>query len=195
VIQGFGAVGRHAARFLAARGAVVVGVSDRGGAVADPAGLDLDALLALKAEGRSVRDLAGIRAIPGDDLIGVECEIWIPAARPDVLRADNVARLRAKLVLQGANIPATPEAEAALHERRILSLPDFIANAGGVICAAVEYHGGTQSQAFEVIGERLRENTRAVLARARDRGIPPREAAFEIARSRVAEASIYRRRG
>jgi glutamate dehydrogenase (NAD(P)+) len=194
-LQGFGAVGRHAARFLAERGAAIVAVSDRGGAVVDSHGLDLPALLDLKAAGRSVRELSGGRAIAADDLVGVDCDIWVPAARPDVLRADNVARLRAKLVLQGANIPATADAEAAMHARGIVSVPDFIANAGGVICASVEYHGGTESQAFAVIGERIRANTAAVLTRSRARRIPPREAALEIARARVDEASTYRRRG
>ncbi|NIR59089.1 MAG: Glu/Leu/Phe/Val dehydrogenase, partial [Gammaproteobacteria bacterium] len=75
-----------------------------------------------------------------DDVLEVDCDIWIPAARPDVLRADNVDRLQTRLVLQGANIPCTPEAEATLHERGVLVVPDFVANAGGVICAAVEYH-------------------------------------------------------
>ena len=69
----------------------------------------------------------------------VPCDILIPAARPDVLRADNVERLNCKLVVQGANIPATPEAERYMFERGVVSVPDFIANAGGVICAAVEY--------------------------------------------------------
>ncbi len=78
-----------------------------------------------------------------DAVIDVECDIWIPAARPDVIRDDNVARLRARLVLQGANIPFTLGAEKLLHERGVLVVPDFIANAGGVICAAMEYRGAT----------------------------------------------------
>jgi glutamate dehydrogenase/leucine dehydrogenase len=95
--------------------------------------------------------------------------------------------------LQGANIPATPEAEAMLHERGALSVPDFIANAGGVICAAVEYHGGTEAQAFAVIGDKIRANTRAVLERARAERLLPRAAAIDLARKRVTEAQRYRR--
>jgi glutamate dehydrogenase (NAD(P)+) len=108
-VQGFGAVGRHAASFLADKGALLVAASDSKGAIADPDGLDIEKLDALKAEGKSVVDHHGSKKI--DDMVGVECDIWIPAARPDVLREENVDRLKARLVLQGANIPATPGAE------------------------------------------------------------------------------------
>jgi glutamate dehydrogenase/leucine dehydrogenase len=192
-IQGFGAVGRHAARFLAARGAVLVAAADSRGAIANAAGLDVARLVAFKDDGGSLRDFPGGTPLDGDALVAVDCDVWIPAARPDVLDAENAGRLRAKLVLQGANIPATPEAEAMLHARGVVSVPDFIANAGGVICAAVEYHGGTETQAFAVIEEKIRANTRAVLARARDGGVLPRVAAEELARARVVEAATYRR--
>ena len=192
-IQGFGAVGRHAARFLAERGAVLVAVGDSRGALARSEGLDVAQLIAFKDEGGTVADFpAGTRLAAGD-LVGVDCDIWIPAARPDVLDEGNAGRLRAKLVLQGANIPATPEAEAMLHARGVISVPDFIANAGGVICAAVEYHGGTETQAFAVIADKVRANTRAVLARARDGGLLPRAAAEDLARARIMEAAGYRR--
>jgi glutamate dehydrogenase/leucine dehydrogenase len=192
-IQGFGAVGRHAARRLAERGAVLVAVADSRGAIANPDGFDLARLVAFKEEGGSLRDFPGGTRLAGEDLVAVDCDIWIPAARPDVLDAGNAGRLRARLVLQGANVPATPEAEAMLHARGVVSVPDFIANAGGVICAAVEYHGGTEAQAFAAIEEKIRENTRAVLARARAAGLLPRAAAEALARARVAEAARYRR--
>jgi glutamate dehydrogenase (NAD(P)+) len=196
VVQGFGSVGRHAARFLRERGAVLVGAADSRGAIHAPdaaAGLDLDALIALKAAGRSVAECAGAKPVAQGDLVGLDCDIWIPAARPDVIRADNQARLRARLVLPGANIGVTPEAEAALHARGVCVLPDFIANAGGVICAAVEYHGGTRGQAFETIEEKIRANTAAVLGEARARSALPREAAVAMARARVERAGALRR--
>jgi glutamate dehydrogenase (NAD(P)+) len=96
-------------------------------------------------------------------VIDIPCEIWIPAARPDVIHAGNVARLQAKLVAEGANIPCTAEAEEALAARGILVLPDFIVNAGGVICAAVEYRGGTQTTALALIDEKIRTNTAAMV--------------------------------
>jgi glutamate dehydrogenase/leucine dehydrogenase len=192
-IQGFGAVGVHAARFLAERGATLVAAADSRGAVVNPDGLDVGRLIAFKQDGGSLRLFSGGTPLAGEDLVGVDCEIWIPAARPDVLDAANVGRIRAKLVLQGANIPATGEAEALLHARRVVVVPDFIANAGGVMCAAVEYHGGTQAQAFAVIEEKIRENTAVVLTKARDRRLLPRAAAEELARQRIMEAAGYRR--
>jgi glutamate dehydrogenase (NAD(P)+) len=193
VVQGFGAVGRHAARFLTDKGARLVGVSDSQGATADPDGLDVDRLVAIKQEGRSVAELRGAERIEPEDLIGIDCDIWIPAARPDVLREDNVDALKARLVIQGANIPATPGAERRLHDRGILSIPDFIANAGGVIAASVEYHGGSEKLATDSIAEKVAANTRAVLGMARVRRIPPREAAAELAQARVQRAMSFRR--
>ncbi len=193
IVQGFGAVGRHAARFLADKGARLIAASDTKGAVHDPSGLDIGRLEALKAEGKSVVDLEGAKAVDAEDIVGIACDIWIPAARPDVIRESNVEALRARLVLQGANIPATPGAEQRMHERGILSIPDFIANAGGVIAAAVEYHGGTEKAAFDTIAEKISANTRAVLTMAAERRTLPREAAIELARTRVQRAMSVRR--
>lgn len=127
-----------------------------------------------------------------DALIDVECEIWIPAARPDVIREDNVGRLRAKLVASGANIPATAGAERRLHEQGILCLPDFIANAGGVICAAKEYQGSTESAAFDTIAGKIRANTEQVPAETQRRQIRPRDAAVALATERVKRAMNVR---
>jgi glutamate dehydrogenase/leucine dehydrogenase len=193
VVQGFGSVGMHAARFLAERGARLVAVADSAGARHCPDGFDVTALVAHKRAGGRVADFAQGRAIHPDALLEVESEIWIPAARPDVLREDNVERLATRVVAQGANIPATPGAERRLTERGILVIPDFIANAGGVICAAVEYHGGSESQALAAIEERIRRNTLEVLTTALRDGIPPRDAALAMARQRVLEAMTYRR--
>jgi glutamate dehydrogenase (NAD(P)+) len=192
-VQGFGAVGRHAARFLIDRGATLVAASDSRGAIHRPDGLDFPTLLAHKEQGRSLGVFPGGRAVSGEDLVGVDCDIWIPAARPDVLHEGNIARLKARLVLQGANIPATSVAEQWMHEHGIINVPDFIANAGGVICASVEYHGGTQRQAMDVIEDRIRNNTAMVLHQARSRGVLPRQAAIDIARRRVEEAMGYQR--
>jgi glutamate dehydrogenase/leucine dehydrogenase len=191
-VEGFGAVGQHAARFLTRRGARLVAVSDSRGAIHNPAGLDVDALIAHKRTGSAVSAFPHGRPIDRDALVGVECEIWIPAARPDTLTADNVTRLQAKLILQGANIPATEAAEEWMHAHGVLSVPDIVANAGGVICAAVEYHGGTESQALAAIEERIRLNTQETLDRARAGTLLPRQAAIQMARVRIEEAMRYR---
>ena len=193
VVQGFGSVGKHAARFLAAKGAVLVGAADSQGTLSQATGIDVKQLIQLKDAGKSVLDYPSGEKLERDAVIDIECDIWIPAARPDVLRADNVSRVKAKLIPQGANIPCTPEAEQILHEKQILVLPDFIANAGGVICAAVEYHGGTQTLAFQTIEEKIRENTKLVLEDAAKRRIPPRQAAVALAERRVRTAMTYRR--
>lgn len=192
-VQGFGAVGSHAARFLAKKGVKLVAASDTKGAVADPNGLDIKELVQLKANGKSVRDLKGAKAMDPDELVAVACDIWLPAARPNVLSAANIGRLKTRLVLQGANIPATAEAEKHMHERGILSIPDFIANAGGVITAAVEYHGGTEKTAFDTIAEKVASNTRAVLENAKAKRILPRDAAVALAKARIRRAMDLRR--
>lgn len=194
-IQGFGSVGRHAARFLGERGARLVAASDSRGTLVDPAGIDVDALIETKRQGASVIDFPAGEKRDGDAIVGVECDIWIPAARPDVLRGDNVDRLRARLVVQGANIPATREAEQRLHERGILNVPDFVANAGGVICAAVEYAGGSQGTALRTIEEKIRTNVARVLEDASESKDPPRVAAERIAVTRVEAAMSYGRWG
>jgi glutamate dehydrogenase/leucine dehydrogenase len=192
-VQGFGAVGRHAARELVARGAVLVAASDSTGTISDPDGLDVAALTALKRAGGALRDHAAGRKGAPDDILPVPCDLWIPAARPDVVRADNVALLDTRLVAQGANIPFTLEAEAALHARGVLVLPDFIANAGGVICAAVEYAGGSETEALARIVERIRRNTAEVLDEAASRRTTPRAAAVALAEGRIRQAMALRR--
>jgi glutamate dehydrogenase (NAD(P)+) len=192
-VQGFGAVGRHAARFLAGQGAVLVGAADSRGTIYNPAGLDCQTLIGLKDEGASVADCRDGESLPREAIVGLPCDIWIPAARPDVVDETNVDRLQARLVVQGANIPLTAEAERRLHARGVLTVPDFIANAGGVICAAMELRGATESAALEAIEEKIRRNTRLVLADARERRIPPRQAAVAMAEGRVREAMGLRR--
>jgi glutamate dehydrogenase/leucine dehydrogenase len=192
-VQGFGAVGKHAARFLAQKGAILVAASDTSGTLADASGLDVAELIALKGAGGALRDHARGAKLDAEAILDVECDIWIPAARPDVVRADNAKRLRTKLMPQGANIPCTLEAEKILQERGILVVPDFIANAGGVICASVEYRGGTERAAFDHIDARIRDNTRVVLEESRTKRILPRAAAEALAERRVLEASQTRR--
>jgi glutamate dehydrogenase/leucine dehydrogenase len=192
-VQGFGAVGIHAARFLARLGAKLVAASDSQGAIINRDGLPVDDLISHKRRGKPLIAFPHGKAIPSEGLVSVDCDIWIPAARPDVLNKDNVAELKARMVLQGANIPATDDAETWMHANNVLCVPDFIANAGGVICASVEYHGGSETQAMATIEEKVRRNTEEVLNQARARKCTPRQAAIDMARSRVQEAMKFRR--
>ena len=192
-MQGFGAVGKHAARCLTQKGAVLVAVADSLGAVSNPDGLDVEQLITLKSKGRSVTDYLDAKKMARDDVIDVPCDIWIPAARPDVIHEDNVNRLNTRLVVQGANIPFTYRAEKILHDKGVLCIPDFIANAGGVICAAMEYEGGNQAAALASIEEKLRYNTEQVLEAVKHKQILPREAAMELAVKRLKKAMSLRR--
>lgn len=192
-IEGFGNVGRHAAQFLEKIGAKLVAASDMGGAVFDPQGIRVAKLAEAKRRAGSVTAYTSGKRISQKELLTVPCDILVPAARPDTIRADNAHAVQARLILQGANIPATPEAEAILHQRGVLSVPDFIANAGGVICAAVEFHGGSEATAFTQIAEKIRRNAEEVIRRSRDEKLEPRRAAVELARERIQSAMALRR--
>jgi glutamate dehydrogenase (NAD(P)+) len=127
-------------------------------------------------------------------VIAADCDIFVPAARPDVITDANAHQVKATLVLEGANIPATPKAEIELHGRGVLCLPDCVVNAGGVICAAAEYAGAGRARAFELIAQTIDDNTRLVIERSRTQGALPRAVAEEIATERVIEAMSFRRR-
>lgn len=192
-IEGFGNVGRPAAQFLARMGVRLVAASDSQGAIHDPKGLDVERLAEVKRTTGSVINSPNGRKLPAADLFSLPCDILIPAARPDCIRADNVQTIQAKLILQGANIPATAEAETLLYQRGILVVPDFIANAGGVICASVEFHQGTEAMAMQQIAHKIRANTEAVLRRSQQEHIEPRHAAIKLAQDRVQAAMGFRR--
>ena len=193
VVQGFGAVGKNVARFLVDQGALLVAVADSHGAIHNPDGLNVKDLLELKQDGKCVTDYLDATKMGRDDVIEVGCDIWIPAARPDVVNEDNVNRLNTRMVVEGANIPFTPGAEKILHDKGVLCVPDFIANAGGVICAAMEYQGASEAAALQSIEEKLRRNTRLVLEEVRHKNMLPREAATQLALQRVKTAMSFRR--
>ena len=192
-IQGFGNVGQHAARYLAERGTILTVATDIDGTIHNEDGIDIEELVKCMQSDKGVTGYADATKLERDDFIDIECDIFVPAAQPDVLTEDNAHRLGCQVILQGANIPCTAKAEKILYDRGILNIPDFVANAGGVICGSVEYHGGTKNQAFTEIAEKMRENTRAVMNKSNAEKILPRDAALVLARERVKEAMSYRR--
>jgi len=192
-VQGYGAVGRHAAHCLAEKGARIVAVADSQGAAFHAKGFDLARLDALKAEAQTVADYPGADGAERDAIITADCDILVPAARPDVINISNADAIKARLIIEGANIPATVDAEEALHKRGVLIIPDFIANAGGVICAAVEHRGGTEAEAMKTIADKIAKNTREVLQVVKDTGALPRDAALKLAETRLQEAMSFRR--
>jgi glutamate dehydrogenase (NAD(P)+) len=193
VVQGFGAVGKHAARFLGQAGVKLIAASDSTATVLDPAGLSVDQLIVWKDSGKSLADYTGAEVLERDAVVGIECDIWAPAARPDVIDMSKVDQLKTRVVIEGANIPITEDAERALHRRAVLVVPDFVANAGGVICAALEYRGASERDVFAVIEEKIRRNTEETLDNARRDQVTPREAAVQLARGRVHRAMTLRR--
>ncbi|WP_214415767.1 Glu/Leu/Phe/Val family dehydrogenase [Sphaerisporangium fuscum] len=199
-VQGLGAVGRAAVRRLAELGAVVVAASTVAGCAYDPDGLDVDRLLALSAElgDDCVREYG--RSYPADHALAVTADILVPAAREDVIDARVAGLTTARLVVEGANLPASPEAREILHKRGVAVVPDFIANAGGIVAAAHSMDARYSpfqvrpDDVFSMISTKLRANASAVLRESRSREITPHEAAYALARGRVREAMVLRRR-
>ena len=196
-IQGFGNAGQHIARLLASDGHKIVAVSDSEGAVYAAGGLDLDALFAAKNEGHSVVSTAGKnghQALSADDLVGVECELLVPAALENMIHEDNAASVKAKLVLELANGPVTPEADEILAENGVIVLPDILANAGGVTVSYFEWVQNRQGYYWTV--EEIHVRLRTIMERegqaiwdiSREKNVTMRTAAYVHALSRLAEA-------
>jgi glutamate dehydrogenase (NAD(P)+) len=139
VVQGFGNVGSIAAKSFREAGAVVLAVSDSEGGVYNESGLDLEAIIANKTEHGTVVGTPGTRTITNEELLGLECDILIPAALGDQICRDNAAGVNAKLVVEAANRPVTPAADEILVQNGVVVLPDIVANAGGVTVSYMEW--------------------------------------------------------
>ena len=144
VIQGFGNVGSVAARMLWRDGAVVQGVSDFKGGVWNGQGLDIRALNEHVKEAGTVVGFKGAEAISNKDILEQPCDILVPAATGSQIREDNADRIRARIIVEGANGPTTPEADAILRNRGVIVVPDILANAGGVVVSYFEWVQGLQ---------------------------------------------------
>ncbi len=192
-IEGFGNVGKPAARFLAEKGAVLVGTSDSKGTIYNSKGLNVEELIRIKESTGSVINYKDGEILKTTDLLLINTDILIPAARPDVINDANADVVDAKLIVEGANIPITESAEKLLHDRGILIVPDFVANAGGVITASVEYHGGTELIALDRTKSMVRKNTKELLDKVYSDKTYPRETAVGIAKQRVMRAMKYRK--
>ena len=194
VVQGFGNVGSWAVRLLQESGCRVVAVSGIRGGVYSARGLDITALLEHYRVTRSVPGFPGGENITNAELLELDCEVLVPAAIGNVITAENAPRIKAKVVLEGANHPTTPEADDILADRGVTVLPDILVNAGGVI---VSYFEWTQNlQEFHWEEDRVNGELRKTIVRAyhavRDRvvseGLTYRQAAFDIGVQRVARA-------
>jgi glutamate dehydrogenase/leucine dehydrogenase len=187
-IEGFGNVGSFTAKFLYEAGAKIVAVSDSKGVIYNKDGLDIPKLMEVKKQTGSVINYKPGNVLPNEQIFELPVDILIPAAMPDVINEKNVNKVQAKIVVEASNIPAKPEIEEILHKRGILVVPDFVANAGGVISSYAEYRGYDEKKAFELIEKKIVKNTKLILKRANKLNVKPRDAALEIAKERVLKA-------
>jgi glutamate dehydrogenase/leucine dehydrogenase len=187
-IEGFGNVGMFVARFLKEHdNAKVVAVSDSRGVIYNEKGLDFEKLVKVKNETGSVVNYKPGKPCPCSKIIDLPADILVPAAIPDLIQPADVGKVKARLIVEGSNIPMSPELEEMFHRKGVMVVPDFVANAGGVISSYVEYMGGNEEEMFEMVKRKITENTRTVLERSEQRKISPRMAAMQIAQERVLE--------
>jgi glutamate dehydrogenase (NAD(P)+) len=197
-VQGYGKVGSVSAELLTRAGMKVVAASDSSGGIHRGEGLDLTALRALKEEGGRLADYGAAERISNEELLTLDVDVLVPAALEGQITAANAASVRARVIAEGANAPLTLEADAVLEDRGALVLPDILVNAGGLVVSYFEWVQDLQAY-FWATGEvnsRLKEvmvrSYQHVRARAADRDVSLRAAAFEIAVEKVAEATRVR---
>jgi glutamate dehydrogenase (NAD(P)+) len=192
VIQGFGNVGSNAARLMQERGYSIVGVAERDGGLYNPAGIDIRQLLDYKFRNNTILGFRGAEATPGEELLVSECEILIPAATENVITSRNADKIKAKIVVEGANGPTTAVADEILAEKRIFIVPDILANAGGVTASYFEWVQDRQgyfwkeSVVIEQLETILRESFDDVVRYAEAHDVNNRIAAYMLAIDRVA---------
>jgi glutamate dehydrogenase (NAD(P)+) len=197
-VQGFGNVGSYLAKFLAEDGAKVIALSDSAGGVFNPDGIDIAAAFAHKRDTGSLGGLAGTEPISNDDLLLLDCDVLAPCALEQVITESNADRLKARLIVEGANGPVTPAADEILEQKGVLILPDILANAGGVIVSYFEWVQGLQE--FFWREDEVNSKLNDIITRAfnetwtqyEGRASSMRMAAYGVAVERVAEATVTR---
>lgn len=192
-IEGFGNVGTFTFKFLAEMGAKIVAVSDSRGAAYSEGGLDLQKLHDLKAAKRSVADHPQAKKITSEEMFALPVDILIPAAVTDVINEKNKDKIRAKIVVEGANIPMRENVEDELFKKGVVIVPDFVANMGGVISSYAEYAGFGTEKMFKLVEEKVTSATRKVMAKSSKEKRNPREVAMEIAKEKVLKATGKKR--
>jgi glutamate dehydrogenase (NAD(P)+) len=198
VVQGCGNVGSWAALLLQELGGTMVGVSDAHGAIRNDGGIDARALAEHVGSGASVPEFAEAEEIEPDELLEIDCDVFVPAALGGMIHRENAGRLRCRMVVEGANSPTTPAADEILQDRGILVVPDVMANAGGVVVSYFEWVQNLQHfrwderEVNERLGRIMRRAFREVSERAESCSIPMRAAAYELGIERVVEASRTR---
>ena len=198
-VQGFGNVGSIAAELLALQGAKIVGVTDWKGGVQNPKGLDIPKLIEHVKQHKTVHGFAGGDPLGAADVFKLDCDILIPAALENQITDENAGAIKAKLIVEGANGPTTPDAHKLLHQRGVFVVPDILANAGGVTVSYFEWvqdrHGyfWTEKEVNERLEAKMVEVFDVVLKTAQKYKVDMRAAAYIVAIGRV--ATVTRLRG
>lgn len=195
VIQGFGNVGSHAAKFMCESEFTIVGISDISGGYYNPEGLDIPSALHYMIENRSLEGFDNAEKITNEELLQVDCDLLIPAALGGVITMDNVEKIQARYIVEGANGPIDADADQRLFERGVLVLPDILANAGGVTVSYFEWVQNRQYYSWDL--NRVRQQLDSILSTAfedvwqtsKDHNVSLRTAAFMIAIKRVHRAT------
>jgi glutamate dehydrogenase (NAD(P)+) len=197
-VQGFGNVGSIGAQLMAREGAKIIAVTDWKGGVYNAKGLDVDALIAHVKQHKTVHGYRDAEPLAQADVFTTDAEILIPAALEKQITADNVNRIKARLIIEGANGPTTPEAHKILHERGVFVVPDILANAGGVTVSYFEWvqdrHGyfWTEKEVNERLEAKMCQAFEAVLDTAQKYQVDMRAAAYIVAINRVATVTKLR---
>ncbi len=197
-VQGFGNAGAIAARLMADEGSTIIAVSDTGGAITNPAGLDVDRVLAWKKEHGTVVGFPGSQTITNGELLELDCDVLIPAAYENQITAANAGNVKARIVAEAANGPTTPEADVILADKGVFMIPDILANAGGVTVSYFEWVQDLNRDHWSeaVVNAKLKEimdrSFGEVLAMAQREQVNMRTAAYLVAVKRVADATAMR---
>ena len=198
VVQGFGNVGSVSARLLEEAGCQIVAVSEDYGGIYNPLGLSVKKLLEYKARERTLKGFPGAELIPNDELLKLDCDVLVPAALENQITSQNAHDIKAKLIVEGANGPTTPEADEILRKRGVILVPDILANAGGVTVSYFEWVQDLQSFFWSEheINARLESimtrSFKEVLAIRDEKKVDLRMAAYLLAVNRVAVATADR---
>lgn len=195
-IQGFGNVGSFTARFLDSSGIKVVAISDVSGFVYDKDGLNIPRLMKDMKGKTRFSDLKGYNIYDKEGIFDIDSDIFIPAAIGDVITDKTASKLlkhNIKMVIEAANLPTLPSAGEHLHKNGVWIIPDFIANAGGVIGSFVEYQGRTEKEAFELIKYKIVKAVRNILTESVVRDENPRTLATEMSKQVIYRAMLLRK--
>jgi glutamate dehydrogenase (NAD(P)+) len=194
VIQGFGNVGGMAARLMARKGFKVISIIEYDGAVYNPHGLDIDALMEHHRNTGSINGFPESEEIDRFEALLMDCDVLIPAARENVITSSNADRIKAKILCEGANGPTTFVADSILTEKKVFVIPDILANAGGVTVSYFEWvqdrqgYFWTEAQVNEQLEQIMVTSFNDVLSYAAKHAVNNRTAAYMLALDRVANA-------